>query len=172
VVIGAGGLGHMALQILAAMCPATVVAVDQRPAALALAKQVGAHHTVTSGPEAAAEVRDITRGRGADVVLDLVGVDATLALAAAVARPLGHVTLVGIGGGAFPFSFFSLPYEVSLATTYWGSLPELVEVLELARAGHLRAHVERFTLADAPRAYEAMRAGTLEGRAVIVPPAP
>ncbi len=169
VVIGAGGLGHMALQILAATCPATVIAVDQRPEARALAKQVGAHHVVSAGPDAAAEVRELTRGRGADVVLDLVGVEATLALGVAVSRPLGHVTLVGIGGGAYPFSFFSLPYEVSLATTYWGSLPELVEVLELARAGHLRAHVKTFALADANQAYQAMRAGTLDGRAVIVP---
>ncbi len=169
VVIGAGGLGHMALQILAATCPATVIAVDQRPGALALAKQLGAHHVVSAGHEAAAEVRELTRGRGADLVLDLVGVEATLALGVAVSRPLGQVTLVGIGGGAYPFSFFSLPYEVSLATTYWGSLPELVEVLELARTGHLRAHVETFLMADAAKAYEAMRAGTLDGRAVIVP---
>ena len=169
VVIGAGGLGHMALQILAAVCPATVIAVDQRPAALDLAKQVGAHHVVVSGSDAVAEVRDLTGGRGADVVLDLVGVDATLALAVGVARPLAHVTLVGIGGGSYPFSFFSAPYEVSLATTYWGSLPELVEVLELARLGHLRAHVERFSLVDAPLAYEALEAGTISGRAVIVP---
>jgi D-arabinose 1-dehydrogenase-like Zn-dependent alcohol dehydrogenase len=58
---------------------------------------------------------------------------------------------------------------VSLAATYWGSLPELVEELELARLGHLRAHVERFSLADAPRAYEALSAGEVVGRAVVVP---
>jgi propanol-preferring alcohol dehydrogenase len=169
VVIGAGGLGHMALQILAAVCPATVIAVDRRPAALALAKEVGAHHAVESGPDTAAAVQELTRGRGADLVLDLVGSDATLALAAAVARPMGHVTLVGIAGGSMPFGFTALPYEVSLATTYWGSLPELVEVLDLARTGRLAAHVQCLSLADASRAYEAMSAGTLEGRAVIVP---
>ena len=41
--------------------------------------------------------------------------------------------------------------------------------LELARLGHLRAHVERFSLVDAPRAYEALEAGTISGCAVIVP---
>jgi propanol-preferring alcohol dehydrogenase len=169
VVIGAGGRGHMALQFLAAVCPATVSAVDQRPAALALAKDVGAHHGVQSGPDAAAEVRELTGGKGADVVLDLVGADATLALGAAVSRPLGHLTLVGIAGGSFPFSFFGQPYEVSLASTYWGSLPELFEVLALARAGHVRAHVQTMSLRDAPKAYEAMEAGALQGRAVIVP---
>ena len=169
VVIGAGGLGHMAIQILNALTPASVVAVDQEPDALQLAHDVGATHGVIAGPGAGQEIRDLTRGRGADVVLDVVGVDDTLALSAAVIRPLGHLTVVGIGGGSFGFSFFTLPYEVSLASTYWGSLPELMEVIALAEAGRIRAHVQRFSLDEAPRAYEEMAAGRLHGRAVVVP---
>jgi alcohol dehydrogenase, propanol-preferring len=68
-----------------------------------------------------------------------------------------------------PVSFFGIAYEVSIATTYWGSLPELVEVIALASAGRIRPHVHRFGLEDALDAYAAMRAGTLKGRAVIVP---
>jgi propanol-preferring alcohol dehydrogenase len=169
VVIGAGGLGHLGVQVLRALSPSTVIAVDQRPAALMLAAEVGADHTVLAGAEAAAEVRDLTSGRGADVVLDFVGADATLALGAAVARPLGHLTIVGIAGGTLPVSFFGIAYEVSVATTYWGTLPELVEVIALASSGHIRPHVQRFSLDDAPRAYAAMRQGALEGRAVITP---
>lgn len=168
-VIGAGGLGHMAVQILAALTPATIVVVDEREDALALARSVGAHATLTPGADAAAEVMELSSGRGVDVTLDLVGVDATLALGAAVTRALGHLTIVGIGGGTLPVSFFSVAYEVSVASTYWGTLPELVEVLELARFGRIRAEVHQFDLADAPAAYSAMQAGTLEGRAVIVP---
>jgi propanol-preferring alcohol dehydrogenase len=168
-VIGAGGLGHMAIQILAAISATTVIAVDQSPEALHLAQGVGAHHGVAAGDTAAAEIREITKGRGTDLVLDFVGVDATLALAVSVARPLSDVTLVGIGMGSYPFSFISVPYEVSLASTYWGSVTELMEVVALAEAGRIRAHVEHFTLDDAPKAYEQMAAGTLRGRAVIVP---
>ena len=169
VVIGVGGLGHMGVQFLRELSPATIVAVDQRAEALTLAAEVGAHHTVTMGEQAAAEIRDATGGRGADVVVDFVGADATLALGAAVARPLGHLTVVGIAGGTLPVSFFGIAYEVSVATTYWGSLPELVEVLALASAGRLHARVETFPLARANEAYEAMRAGALRGRAVVVP---
>lgn len=169
VVIGAGGLGHMAVQILAALTPATVIVVDQRAEALRTVAPMGATHGVLAGEGAADEVRDHTGGRGADLVLDLVGVDATLALGAAVARPLGHLTIVGIGGGTLPISFFGIAYEVSVATTYWGSRPELFEVLDLARRGHIRPHVQRFALDDAPAAYEALAAGEVEGRAVIVP---
>lgn len=169
VVIGVGGLGHLAVQVLAALSPATVIAVDTRADALARAEEAGAAHGVLSGDAAAAEVRELTRGRGADLVLDLVGVDATLALAVAVSRPLGHVTLVGIGGGSYPFGFFTAPYEVSFASTYWGSRTELMEVIALAEAGHLRPQIERFTLDEATEAYRRMAAGELSGRAVIVP---
>ena len=169
VVIGAGGLGHMAIQLLKELCPATVVAVDQRPQALDLAAQVGADHTVLSGAEATARIHEITGAKGADVVLDIVGADDTLALGAAVTRPLGHLTIVGIAGGTLPVSFFGIAYEVSVATTYWGTLPELMEIIALASAGKIRAHIQRFDLDEAPGAYQAMRDGTLDGRAVIVP---
>jgi propanol-preferring alcohol dehydrogenase len=169
VVIGAGGLGHMAVQILRELTPANIVVVDQRPDALALASSLGAHVTVPAGDDAAAAVHDATGGLGADVTLDFVGVDATLALAAATTRTLGHLTIVGIGGGTLPVSFFSIAYEVSVATTYWGTLPELLDVIELARSGRIQADVQRFSLDDAADAYRQMREGTLEGRAVVVP---
>ena len=135
VVIGAGGLGHMAVQILSACTATTVIAVDRAPAALAFVRDLGAAHVVTSSSDTAAELLELTRGRGADLVLDLVGSDDTLALAAAVTRQLGHLTLVGIAGGTLPISFFSPQYEVSVASTYWGSLPELIEVVALGRSG-------------------------------------
>jgi alcohol dehydrogenase, propanol-preferring len=143
--------------------------VDTAPEGLALATNVGASHGVLAGPDAAAEISEITKGRGADVVLDLVGSDDTLALAVASARTLGHVTLVGIAGGSHNFNFFSQPYEVSFATTYWGSITELAEVLALAEDGHIRAHIEQVPLADAVNAYDRLAAGELHGRAVIVP---
>lgn len=169
VVIGAGGLGHMAVQMLRALSPAIVVAVDQRQDALRLAESVGAHHGVVSDDAAAATIRDLSGGQGADVVIDCVGVDATLALGAAASRVLGQITIVGIGGGTLPISFFTVPYEVSVATTYWGSLPELHEVLDLARSGIITPHVTRFGLGEATTVYQRLADGDIEGRAVIVP---
>jgi propanol-preferring alcohol dehydrogenase len=168
VVIGVGGLGHLAVQILRALTAARIVAVDQRDRALDLAREVGADEAARTD-EAATVIGELTRGKGADVVLDFVGVDATMRLGAQVARPLGHLTVVGIGGGTLPFGFFGVPYEVSVATTYWGSVTELMEVLALAAAGHVAAHTRTFPLAEAPRAYELLAAGEVDGRAVIVP---
>lgn len=170
VVIGVGGLGQMAVQIIRALSSATtIIAVDQREDALRLASQVGADHTVASGDGSAAEVLELTAGRGADVTLDFVGVDQTLALGASVTRTMGHLTIVGIGGGTLPVSFFSLPYEVSVATTYWGGIHELMEVIELGRAGKIRAEVTTYDLANAIDAYHSLRDGAITGRAVIVP---
>jgi propanol-preferring alcohol dehydrogenase len=103
------------------------------------------------------------------LVLDLVGSDDTLALGAQVGRSEGDLALVGLGGGTFPLSFFSQPYELSVATTYWGSAIELLEVLELARAGRVRARVERYPLDQAGEVYERLRRGEIDGRAVICP---
>lgn len=169
VVIGAGGLGHMGVQFLRALTSAQVIAVDQRRSALDLATRVGADHGVMAGETAADEIFELTGGRGAEVVIDMVGVDATMALGARVARPFGHLTIVGIGGGSLPVGFFSIAYEVSVATTYWGTLPELVEVIALARSGAVRAEVSTYSLDQAPEAYAAMAEGRLDGRAVIVP---
>ncbi len=169
VAIGIGGLGHMAVQILRALTPARIVAVDERTSALDAAIELGADHGVRVGDDVADRVGKLTDGRGADVVIDLVGSDATLALGAAMTRPLGHLTIVGIAGGTLPVSFFGIGYEVSVATTYWGSLPELMEVVALAADGRIRADVEQYSLADAPHAYAAMAEGALKGRAVVVP---
>lgn len=169
VVIGAGGLGHMAIQILRALTPATIVAVDQRQEALDLAADIGAHHGVLSGEDATDEIRDITRGEGAELVLDLVGGDATLGLAAGVVHVLGHLTIVGIGGGTLAVGFFSIPYEAAVATTYWGSVTELMEVIALAERGMIEARVTTVGLDEAGGVYDRLRNGEIRGRAVIVP---
>jgi propanol-preferring alcohol dehydrogenase len=169
VVIGVGGLGHLAVQLLRACTPARVIAVDTDPLKLELAKQVGADETVLADAGVVANVRDVTRGRGADLVLDLVASDATLGLAAQMVRVRGAITIVGMGMGTVPVSFFTLPQEVSVATTYWGSLVEYMEVLALAADGRIHARIERFPLDRAADAYDRLRAGTVEGRAVVVP---
>jgi alcohol dehydrogenase, propanol-preferring len=169
VVIGVGGLGHLGLQILKATTAARVIAVDTRPEALDLATSCGADLTIISDADAAGAIRAATEGRGADVVLDFVGSDSTLALGAGAARTLGDLTIIGIAGGTLPVSFFSVPYEVSIQSTYWGSRPELVEVLDLGARGLVSPRITTFSLDAAMDAYTLMEAGGLEGRAVVIP---
>lgn len=170
VVIGVGGLGHLAVQLLRALTPARVVALDTSEDKLQLAGKVGAHETLLSDGEASARIRQLTGGIGAEVVLDFVGAEATLAVAAASVAVAGDVTVVGLGGGTLPVGFGGgLPFEVSAAFPYWGSRTELMEVLDLARQGLVSSHVETFTLEQAPEAYARLHAGDINGRAVVLP---
>jgi propanol-preferring alcohol dehydrogenase len=169
VLIGVGGLGHIAVQIARAITGAQVVAVDTKAEALDLAARLGAHHVVGTGPDAVQQIRQLTGGRGADVVIDFVGVSPTLTLARDVARIMADVTIVGIGGGELAVNFFSQPYEASVATTYWGTRPELTELLALAASGSIHVEHTVYSLDDGPRAYRDLQAGNVSGRAVIVP---
>ena len=170
VVIGAGGLGQMAIQLLPALSGATtIVAVDNSPGKLETAKQLGANEGLLSGDEAVKRIKDMTRGQGANLVIDMVGVNPTLQMAAQVARTLGHLTIVGLGGGALPVNFFGPPHECSVASPYWGSITELMEVVSLAQAGKIRMLVEHFPLERASEAYRLLHDGKINGRAVVTP---
>jgi len=169
VVIGVGDIGHMAVQILHALTPARIVAVDLSEDKLRLARDVGAHGTIASDEQSADSIRELTGGLGAQVVLDFVGADATMALAAASVRMGGDVEIVGLAGGILQYQFGAVAFDATISVPYWGTTIELMEVLELARQGGIRAHVERFSLDRVGEAYERLREGSLDGRAVIVP---
>jgi propanol-preferring alcohol dehydrogenase len=170
VVFGIGGLGHMAVQLLRAVTPARVIAIDTSKEKRELAREVGAHAAIDGAdPDVVAQVRELTGGAGAAVVYDCVGAEQTLAGGAGMLRFEGRLMLIGLAGGSVPFSFFGVPYGASVATSYWGTIPELMEVLALAQDKRIHTKLERFTLEDAPRVYDRLREGTIEGRAVLVP---
>ncbi len=169
VVIGIGGLGHLAVQLLRATSGCQVIGVDTRDEALALATESGADHAVRAGEGAVAAIRELTHGRGADVVLDVVGSDATLATAAQSVSVEGHIGLVGLAGGSLPVSLMGMPFGVNVTPTYWGTVPELHEVLHLAARGDLTSHLKTYPLERAADAYAALRAGDAVGRGVVVP---
>jgi propanol-preferring alcohol dehydrogenase len=167
VVIGTGGLGHVAVQLLRALSPARVIALDVSKEKRELARKVGAHEALPSDESAAERVRALTGG--AEAVFDFVGVQQTVELATAVAGVDSDVLLVGIGGGVAKVGFGLGPYDMSVRAPYWGSRSELIEVLELARAGVIDVHVETYGIDEAPEAYERLHAGKVNGRAVILP---
>jgi propanol-preferring alcohol dehydrogenase len=169
VVIGAGGLGQMAIQILKALTPATIVAMDTTPERLALAAKLGADETMLSDPEAVKKVRDMTGGRGADVVLDIVGINPTLLMAAAMVKRLGLIVMIGHGGGVLEFDHRKVPLNTAVVAPYGSGLQDLVEVVELVKAGKVRMVVEQFPLEKAMDVYQLMREGKLKGRAVMTP---
>jgi alcohol dehydrogenase, propanol-preferring len=169
VVIGAGGLGHVGIQILRAITGATVVALDVSEEKLKLASEVGAHHVLQSDSSAVGEIRALTGGAGAQAVFDFVGAPPTVEIARRAVAMDGVIQIVGIGGGLLPTGFFSTPFGASVRAPYWGTRSELMEVLDLARIGAVHVEVERYTLDEAPEAYRKLHEGTIRGRAVVVP---
>jgi propanol-preferring alcohol dehydrogenase len=169
IVIGVGGLGHVAVQLLKALSPARVVAVDRREQALEVAARSGADAALPASDLTPSQLRAAAGGRGAAVVVDCVGSDDTLALAAGAVAPGGQVSVLGLAGGTFPMRAGAVPLETSVIFSNWGTREELAEVIELARAGAIAVVTERVPLAAVPAAYERLAAGGCNGRVVAVP---
>ncbi|WEV41868.1 NAD(P)-dependent alcohol dehydrogenase [Bifidobacterium sp. ESL0682] len=167
-VIGLGGLGQIAIQILKALTGATIIATDMKPEAMAKAEANGAI-VVPSDENEVAAIREITGGRGVDAAFDFVGIAPTIAAAQAAGATGSRVTVVGIAGGKAEFDWYSKPSEQELMGVYWGSMPELHEVAALYRQGLITPEIETYSMDNALDAYHKLTDGKLSKRAVVVP---
>lgn len=170
-VVGIGGLGHMAVQLLQALTPATLIAADIDDRKLEHARAMGVKHLVnTRDADAAAEqIAEIAGARGVTVALDIVGAQPTVDLCVRVVGRNSRLTIVGLGGGVVQYAANSPPYGCEVSVPYWGSRTELMEVIALAEAGRIHAEVETFPLEQAVDVYQRLREGRIRGRAVLVP---
>ncbi len=168
-VIGVGGLGHMAVAYLRELTGGPVIAVDRSESARQMAADLGADLVLDSNESTAAAVIEATAGLGVGAVFDFVGIDATMIMGASLVRKRGKVTVVGLGGGNFQFTHGALPYAATIGYTFGGSLVDLVEVVALAESGRVRPHVQHFAFDQIEKAYHALHEGKVNGRAVILP---
>jgi len=169
-VIGVGGLGHLAVQILEAIGASTVIAIDMKREAVELALAKGAEHGVVPDADAPRRIRATTGGVGCDVVLDFVGSDDTLALGADVLRVGGTLVVVGSAGGTLAVRKGStVPRGVRIWHPFWGTLDDLRSVVELAQRGALGVETEPMPLDDVADAIGRLRAGAVHGRITLLP---
>ena len=170
VVVGVGGLGHLALQLLAPVDLSCLVAVDPRAEARTLAMRLGADAVTASVADAEEWLDGCADGHGADVVVDFVGSPETMTTAADLLAPGGRLVVVGSAGGRLDVAKGDrLPRGFSIAAPFWGTRRDLEDVAALAAGGRVRAETEVFSLEDAVAAYGLLRAGRVQGRAVVVP---
>ncbi|MGI4896788.1 MAG: alcohol dehydrogenase catalytic domain-containing protein [Janthinobacterium lividum] len=165
-VIGVGGVGGMAVQLLRTLSSVHVIAVDL-PDRLDIARANGAQHVVASSPSARDEIMEITGGRGVQASIDIVGSDDTLALCAGITASLGAVSLVGLAGGTLPFNFMSLQWGVRLFSSTTCSLGNLSKLVSIVEREQLTVQHQAFAFDDVEKGYDALRAGKVAGRAVI-----
>jgi len=172
-VVGVGGLGAIAVQVLRALAPRSwVAAVDVNQARAERARTLGAD-------EAFVVDEDMALGEGSTpplghltAVIDFVGTDATLEWATQAVRPPGAVVVCGRGGGVLRFSREHVRPGVVVQSSRGGTLSDLQQVVALTKVGAVRIQVTPYPFTDAMRAYADLRSGRVDGRAVLQFPDP
>jgi NAD+-dependent secondary alcohol dehydrogenase Adh1 len=168
VVLGAGGLGHIGIQCLAALTAARVIVVDRNPDALKLAEQIGAHDTVVADGGHVAAVTEMTGG-GADVVFDFVAEQGAEQDGFAMTRPAGSYYVIGYGGTLKVETLAIISTERNIIGNIVGTYNELAELMALAEGGKVTLHTRTYPLSAAAEALQDLDAGRVRGRAILVP---
>jgi NAD+-dependent secondary alcohol dehydrogenase Adh1 len=168
VVIGAGGLGHIGIQCLAALTATTIIVVDRSPDALKLAEQLGAQHTVVADGNQVEAVHDLTGG-GADVVFDFVAEQGAEQDGFAMTGRAGSYYVIGYGGTVQIPTLDIISTERNIIGNIVGTYNELAELMALAQAGEVTLHTRTYPLDAAVEAIADLDAGRVRGRAILVP---
>ena len=170
VVIGAGGLGHIGIQALAAITSTEITVVDRSEKALELARELGAHHVVlaTSDDEVEKQVQDITGG-GAHIVFDFVGERGAELLAPKLMRNRGSHYVIGYGGEVRLPTIEIISREINVIGNLVGTYNDLVELMALTADGRVKLHTAVYPLDAVNDAIADLEAGRLIGRGILVP---
>nr|WP_294565576.1 NAD(P)-dependent alcohol dehydrogenase [uncultured Rhodopila sp.] len=169
VCIGAGGLGHIGIQVLRALCAAEIIVVDQSDMALNLAKECGAHYVVKADGNEVEGVMALTGGNGAEAVIDFVGEGSAVARGIAMTRNGGYYYIVGYGGKIDLPTIDMITTEKTIVGNLVGTYPELVELMALADRGLVTLSTKEYRLSEANQALLDLHHGKIKGRAVLVP---
>lgn len=169
VVQGIGGLGHITLQLLRCMTNTVITATDVAESKLRLAEKLGAHHAVDARKDPVKQVMALTQKKGADVVIDLVGNDQTLANGLKMLRKGGSLIIVGYGGSLNLKAIDMIFAELSVLGSLVGNWDELRELIELTRQGKVRVITRTGKLDEVNDFLQRLKKGTMEGRGVVIP---
>jgi NAD+-dependent secondary alcohol dehydrogenase Adh1 len=169
VLIGAGGLGHIGIQVLAALSPAELIVVDRNPDAIKLALEVGAQHGVVASGNHVAEVLELTGGQGAETVIDFVGEGGSTAEGLRMTRRAGDYHVVGYGENVSVPTIDLISAEINIVGNLVGSYNDLAELMTLAAQGSVTLHTRTYPLTAVNEAMDDLEAGRLQGRGILVP---
>ena len=168
-VIGAGGLGHIGVQVLRALSSAEIIMVDRNADALALAGELGADHTVLADGDQVAAVRELTGGNGAEAVIDFVGEGGAIEDGVASLRRNGNYYVIGYGGALNVPTIDIISTEINFIGNLVGSYNDLAELMVLAAQGKVTLHTSTYALSDFAKALDDLDRGAVRGRAILVP---
>jgi NAD+-dependent secondary alcohol dehydrogenase Adh1 len=169
VVIGAGGLGHIGIQVLRALTPARLVVVDRNEAALDLARDIGAHVGVLADGTQVEQVLALTDGKGAEALVDFVGEGGATAQGIAMLRRAGDYYVVGYGENIDVPTIDIVSAEINIIGNLVGSYNDLQDLMALAARGAVTLHTQKYALDAFQQAIDDLDAGRVRGRAILVP---
>ena len=173
VIVGAGGLGLMAIQLAKAVTGSKIIAMDLDDEKLTAAKRNGADNTINSKKEEdpIRAVMELTDKMGADAVIDFVNASKTVETDMQFLRKRAKLVLVGLFGGELKLSLVSMPTRAyRLIGSYTGTLSDMTELISLAKRGVIKPLVSnRFKLSQATEALTMLKEGKIIGRGVINP---
>jgi propanol-preferring alcohol dehydrogenase len=138
-IFGIGGLGMSAIQLAYAFGALDVYAVDINPDKLRQAERYGAIPVDARSGDPVAAIRQLTRGKGVDVALELIGLAQTMQQAIQSLAVLGRAVVAGIGDNPIQIDTYRelLGKEAEVIGTNDHLLQELPLLIELARRGKL-----------------------------------
>lgn len=168
-VIGVGGLGHIGIQVLKALCAAEIIAIDRSDIALKLAEESGAHHVVKANGNEVDEILALTNGNGAEAVVDFVAEGDAVTKGLAMTRNDGYYYIVGYGGKVEIPTIDMITSEKTIVGNLVGTYAELVELMALADRGIVKLSTKEYRLSEANQALHDLHGGKIKGRAVLVP---
>jgi NAD+-dependent secondary alcohol dehydrogenase Adh1 len=169
VMIGAGGLGHIGIQVLAALSPAEIVVVDRNPDAVKLAESIGASHGIVADGSQVEQVLELTGGHGAEQVIDFVGEHGTTSEGIAMTRRAGDYHVVGYGENVNVPTIDLISTEINIIGNLVGSYSDLVELMALAAQQKVTLHTAKYPLDRFQDAIDDLSAGQVRGRAILIP---
>ena len=169
VVIGAGGLGHIGIQVLKAVTAAELIVVDRNPEALKLALSIGADHGVVAEGSQVEQVLELTGGHGAEVLVDFVGEGGSTGEGVQMLRRAGDYHVVGYGENINVPTIDIISTEINFIGNLVGSYNDLCELMVLAARGAVHLHTAKYALDDFQSAIDALDAGRIRGRAILTP---
>ncbi|MGA4506925.1 NAD(P)-dependent alcohol dehydrogenase [Propionibacteriaceae bacterium G1746] len=168
-IVGAGGLGHIGIQVMKAMSSATLVVLDRNPEALELAKQLGADHAFLADGSHIDKVLQLTEGRGAQAVLDFVGEGGATAENVRMLRRAGFYYVIGYGENINVPTIDIISTEISFIGNLVGSYSDLQDLMALAAQGKVTLHTQKYALDDFQKAIDDLDNGRVRGRAILIP---
>lgn len=169
VVIGAGGLGHIGVQVLSALTAAEIIVVDRSDDALALSERLGADRVVRADGSQVDAVLELTGGNGAEAVIDFVGEGGAIEDGVAMLRRAGDYYVVGYGGVLQVPTIDIVSTEINFIGNLVGSYNDLAELMVLAATDRVRLHTTTYPLSDFAQALDDLDHGRVQGRAILVP---